>query len=153
PVMEDVSWLSRLGFADYSFSRSGTLVYVPGGVQQEQRKMVWVDRKGNAEPLPAPVRAYAKPSLSTDGRRRAVGIRGGQQGFDIWIYELARDALTRLTFGLGVSFAPVWTPDGKRVAFRTGGPLTTGRRSISWTPADRSAPPEQLVATDVVATP
>src|SRR5258708_40199114 len=36
---------------------------------------------------------------------------------DIWVYQLNRGTLTRLTFGGGNSDFPVWTPDGKRVVY------------------------------------
>ena len=36
---------------------------------------------------------------------------------DVWIYEWARDRLTKLTFGSGPDTAPVWTPDGRRIAY------------------------------------
>ena len=36
---------------------------------------------------------------------------------DVWIYEWSRDALTKLTFGSGADNAPVWTPDGRRIAY------------------------------------
>ena len=76
PVVDGVSWIAAIGFADYSFSNTGTLVYVPGAAQQESA-MVWVDRKGTATALPAPRRAYSSPSISPDGRRIAVSIASG----------------------------------------------------------------------------
>jgi serine/threonine-protein kinase len=35
----------------------------------------------------------------------------------VWIYEWARDTLTRLTFDPADDRKPVWTPDGKRIVF------------------------------------
>ena len=35
---------------------------------------MWVDRKGQESPIPAPARAYIEPRLSPDGRRIAVAI-------------------------------------------------------------------------------
>jgi serine/threonine-protein kinase len=151
PVVEGVSWQGGLGFADYSFSNSGTLVYVPSGGAEENRTMVWVDREGKSEPLPAAPRAYSNPHLSPDGKRIAVAILGREQNIsDIWIYDLPRGILARLTSGY-LDFAPVWTPDGARVTFRSS---TSSRHSgIFWVPADSSAPPQQLVTTNEPATP
>lgn len=56
------------------------------------------------------------------------------------MYELARGALTRLTFES--SHFPSWTPDGKRVTF---GSVRSGKQGLYWTPADGSGSPEQLV--------
>jgi eukaryotic-like serine/threonine-protein kinase len=146
PVLEGVR-ASGIGYADYSFSSSGTLVYVPSAIQEADRTMVWVDRKGGVEALRAPPRVYANPGLSPDGQRIAVSIRGGSENpWDIWVYDLSRDTLTRLTFGRDNS-SPVWTPNGQRVAFRA---IPGG---ISWVPADRSGPAEQLVPTESPVTP
>ena len=45
---------------------------------------------------------------------------------DLWVYEWARDTLTRLTFDPANDGKPVWTPDTRRIAFmsqRNGGAL------------------------------
>ena len=149
PVLEGVSRL--LGFVDYSFSESGDLVYVPGGAEVQKTTMVWVDRTGKAESIEAPPRAYFNPSISPDGRLVAMTIEGGsEENLDVWIYDLARRTLTKLTNGF-LNNAPVWTPDGKRVAFRNVN--ESGQNGIFWAPADGSAPPEQLLATDGPVTP
>jgi eukaryotic-like serine/threonine-protein kinase len=70
--------------------------------------------------------------LSPDGRRIVVGSDG-----ETWVYDLARDSLTRLGVGTGA----VWTPDGQRVAFQAG---SNGRVDIYWQSADGSAQAEQL---------
>ena len=47
----------------------------------------------------------------------AVDVRG--QGRDIWIWDFARETLTRFTFDPGQTVIPVWTPDGQRLLFRS----------------------------------
>ena len=101
-----------------SLSLDGTLVYVPGGAQVAGRNtLVWVDRQGREEPLKAPPRAYLYPRLSPDGTRVALDVR--DQESDIWIWDFAREALTRFTFDPGPDTHPAWTPDGQRVLFRS----------------------------------
>ena len=97
PVVEGVLQSTSTGAAQYSFSATGSLVYVPGGVQATQRRLVWVSRNGAEQPLAAPAHAYQFPRLSPDGRRVAVGI-AEQQETQIWLYDLSRETLTRLTF-------------------------------------------------------
>jgi hypothetical protein len=121
PVLEGVLQSLWSGVAQCSFSRTGTLVYVPGGLQGAQRRLVWVDRKGTEQPLPAPVRAYRTPRISPDGRR--VAVTSSESGDNIWLYDLARETLTRLTFEGRGNLLPIWTPDGRRIAFpQTGQP-------------------------------
>jgi len=150
PVLEGVSGLARYGFANFSFSDGGTLVYVPGGsTEGAARNLVWIDRDGKEQPLAAPPREYALARLSPDGQRVVVsiGARGGQS--DIWLYDLPRGTLTPLTFQ-GDNDSPVWTPDGKRVTFRS---TDAGKTTFSWVPVDGSGPPEPLVAVDGDASP
>ena len=114
PVVEDVM-VKELGAANYAVARSGTLVYVPGRADplRAPRSLVWVDRKGHEEPIKAPLRAYGAPRLSPDGTRIVVDIKDRQT--DVWIWDFARETLTRLTLDKGTY--PVWTPDGRRVVF------------------------------------
>jgi len=44
---------------------------------------------------------------------------GGGRRIGIWIHELANGAVTRFTFDPSLNQAPVWSPDGKLVAFTT----------------------------------
>ena len=76
PVVEGVLQSTVNGAAQYSISATGSLVYVSGGVQSAQSRLVWVSRNGAEQPLAAPAHAYVIPRLSPDGRRVAVGIAG-----------------------------------------------------------------------------
>jgi Tol biopolymer transport system component len=56
--------------------------------------------------------------VSRDGTRLAVGIEEGTTA-EVWIYDLsATSAMRRLTFG-GRNRFPVWSPDGRRIAFQS----------------------------------
>ncbi|MEE8349995.1 MAG: hypothetical protein V3R94_10510, partial [Acidobacteriota bacterium] len=124
-----------------TFSDSGTLVYVPADTSLGGgRTLVWVDRKGATEPLAAPPRGYATPRLSPVGQRVAVSI-DGEPDEDIWVYDIRRDALTRLTFDTA-SF-PLWTPDGTRITFQSS---KSGPRDLFWKAADGTGAEEQLLA-------
>ena len=106
-VVEGVSTVVILGVAQFNFSRDGSFAYVPGGAKVGERTLLWVDRKGAPQPIPAPPRPYVSPRLSPDGQRLAVGLQGGR---GTWLYDLARGTLTRLTES--PSNYPIWTPDG-----------------------------------------
>ena len=90
-------------------------MYVAGAAAAGRRSVVWVDRQGREEETNVPPRTYAYARLSPDGGRVALDIRDEQN--DIWTWDLTRKTLTRLTFNPAIDRAPVWTPDGTRVAF------------------------------------
>ena len=133
--------LGTEGNAQFSISETGSLIYVPGGLQGANRTLVWVDRKGAEQPLAAPPRNYSFPRLSPDGQRVAVNIAGAND--DIWIYDIPREALTRLTSGAR-SLNPVWTPEGKRIIYRS---ARAGSLNLFWKLADGSGEEERLTTT------
>jgi eukaryotic-like serine/threonine-protein kinase len=146
-VVEGVLHSPVSGAAQYSFSATGSLVYVSGGAQSAENKLVWVSRNGAEQPLPAPAHAYAFPWLSPDGRRVAVGIT--EQETHVWLYDL-RETLTRFTFEGTYNLLPVWTPDGKRIAFESN---KEGPSNIFWQLADGSGGLERLTTSEYLHSP
>ncbi len=143
PMVEGVF---RMGGAfQYAVSESGTLVYIPGteltAATPSQRTLVWVDRTGKEESLGAPTNAYAFPRISPDGTRVALAIStGGNE--DIWIWDLRRKTLTRLTFDPGIDTMPLWTPDSRRIAYFS--LPAEGKPQICWKAADGTGKVELL---------
>lgn len=95
--------------------------------------------------LPAPPRQYLEPVLSPDGQRIAVDVGVGS-GVDIWIYDLSRKALNKLTFGPSKNYAPIWSHDGQRVFYRKD--AADGKIAIAWKSADGSGEEEVLYTGD-----
>jgi len=122
-------------------SNSDTLVYVPGqaGSGGIQRNLVWVDRNGKEEPLAAQPNDYYAPRISPDGTKVAMAIVTGGKS-DIWIWDIVRETMTRLTFNEASHF-PLWFPDGKRIAFSSG---SMPDNTVHWKAADGTGAEEKL---------
>jgi serine/threonine-protein kinase len=134
PVLEEVAYSTVYGSAQFDFSPSGTLVYRGGGAAGSNLVTVqWLDAAGKTQPLLAKPGGYERPRVSPDGQRLAF-----DDGTDIWVYEARRDALTRLTFGGGANIVPVWSPDGRYIAF--GGP-----GGIWYVRSDGGSKPQRLI--------
>jgi serine/threonine-protein kinase len=114
PALEGVTSNASTGGAQFAMSASGTLVYLPGQSTSAGLPIHWMDHEGNATPLRATPATWFNPRFAPDGRRLALQFFEGQS--DIWVYEWARDTLTRLTFDTA-SVRPVWTPDSRRIVF------------------------------------
>lgn len=119
-VVENIAPVSIVGGSDtggayVSVSENGNLIYLPAAVQDN--RLTWVSRQGVGEPLPTPLAAYAGASISPDGARLALELDG-----DLWLYDIARGAMSRLTFTAD-NLRPVWTSDGTTIVFasRRGG--------------------------------
>ena len=93
---------------------------------------------GLSRRLPVPTQNYGELHLSPEGRHIAVEI-----GPQIWIYNIDRDTLTRLTFEGSTNTSPAWTADGKRIAFLSN---KEGRNKMFWQLADGSGSSERLDA-------
>ena len=139
PVVEEMLQAGISLAAQYAISPAGSLAYIAGAAQGGQR-LVWVSRNGIEQPLPAPLRNYGLPRISPDGRRIAAQVTD-QQGNQIWLYDLARETLTRLTFQGAGNGRPIWTPDGKRIVFDS---TKEGTNNLFWQLADGSGGFERL---------
>jgi Tol biopolymer transport system component len=137
PVLDQISYNALYGSAQLDFSQTGTLIYRSGGATGGGLLTVaWLDGAGKVQPLLAKPGAYVNPSLSPDGQRLAVDVTEGS-GTDIWVYDWQRDTMTRLTF-TGRINRPVWSPDGRYIAFRL------GAEGLSVIRSDGSGKPQPL---------
>ena len=137
PVMESVQ--------SVAVSANGLLAYVPGDSSSVAGvRPVWVDRDGVEEEVPAEPHPYDYPRLSPDGTRLAINRSDAEA--DVWIYDFTRQTSTRLTFGAASEVAPVWSPDGVRVAYYRG-------NDVVWKAADGTGDEEILISHDTLVVP
>jgi serine/threonine-protein kinase len=122
--------------SNYAVARNGTLAYLSaastGGVP------VWIDRDGHEEPLEGC--PCMQGSISPDATRVAFTAAGAADpsAAGIIVFSLAERATRRLTLEPGLWYAPVWTPDGERIAY--GSP-----QGIFWRRADGTGSAERLL--------
>jgi len=88
-------------------------------------------------------RAFFGPRLSPDRRRLALTVED-DKGFNVWVQDLERDTLTRLTLDGGQERLAVWTPDGRRLVLGSSPARRTP--SLLWRAADGSDDEKSLTA-------
>ena len=114
PVVDEVAHAVIHGGAQFSVSDAGLLAYRRS--RGAERVLQWMDLAGQIQPLRSVPADYRELRLSPDGTRIALVIGEGAQS-DIWVYDASRDTMTRLTFHPDNDWGPVWSPDGRHVAY------------------------------------
>jgi len=124
----------------FAISEGGMLVYLRSG-QVETGGIAWVDRDGVATPVDAPPRTYGDLRISPDGSRSLLHTER-----DVWSLDLARGALTRLSFEVGEDETALWSPDGRWIAWAGNRPGSA--RHVFRQRADGSGDAESLWSDD-----
>jgi Tol biopolymer transport system component len=119
PIAERVGFNTFRYTGAYAISPTGLLVF-QSGVAMGKRQLTWFDidgRKLDTVGDPAIFTGQAGIALSPDGRQAAITLQSGEGKADIWTYDLDRGVATRFTFGPEPAGFPVWSPDGRRIAY------------------------------------
>jgi eukaryotic-like serine/threonine-protein kinase len=136
PVVLDME--QNGGVAPFVVTRSGMLVYRAG--TQAEYRILMREPNGKVDTLPVAATVLSYMRFSPDGRLLALTI-GAARGSNrhTALYNLNLGTLTRFT-QQGGGHAPVWSPDGSRLAF-TAEDHTTDAEDVFVQPVDRSLPP------------
>lgn len=139
-MLGDLITMPASGAAQFNVSDTGTLVYLSGSARRIENNLDWIG-SGMKEPQPFGMKPglYQSPRFSPDGRKVALTVR--QPSPEIWIYDLNRGTLQQMTFALGENEVPVWSPDGRQIAY-----AGNGRNQAYVFPVDGSSP-ERPIAT------
>lgn len=142
-VVDDVStW-----HMDASASNNGLLVLGSGGTADW--KLLWMDRSGKQIGTVADKLTNLQTArISPQGDRIALQIDTGAN--DVWVFDLARGVRTRLTFGPVSNTFPVWSPDGRWIAYNSD---RNGRANLYRKPSDGSGAEELLLTDEQTAVP
>jgi Tol biopolymer transport system component len=119
-IVEDVT-ISTVGAtgSTAAYSVSDRVLAYQAAVRTESR-LIWFDRTGQQLTTLTKPGDYGDVALSPDGTRLAVSVRDPTRFTrDLWLYGVDDGQGQRFTFDPGDEFAPVWSPDGKRMLFST----------------------------------
>jgi hypothetical protein len=146
PVLQGVTASATTGGAQFAFSDSGTVAYLPGqGLDTNTVPIAWMDRNGKTATLRSTPATWTGLLFSPDGSKLAMDISESTgKERDVWVYEWARDTLSRLTFDPADDVNPVWTPDGRRIVYGS----KRGDKTfynLYWQPADGSGDAQLLL--------
>ncbi len=133
---------SQLEFGSFGVSTNGVLAYRKGSAQGfTAPPLVWLDRAGTN--LGAAGIEGLSLRLGPAAARVAVDRTDPTGNDDIWLYDFARKASTRLTTNAANEYDPVWSPDGAHVAY---GSFRSGGSGLYQMPSNGSGGEETLLA-------
>jgi serine/threonine-protein kinase len=140
PALEEVS-INVNGRGDFDFSKTGTLAYVSSKGPAFHFQVFWLDSTGQTKPLHVTPGVYENPRFSPDGKRLAFEVATSPVLADIWVKDLQRDTMSRLTHLPGRNNGPLWTPDGKSIVFMSEFQEASG---LFWINADGTGEAQRL---------
>jgi Tol biopolymer transport system component len=111
------SWMVNPDIGWFGTSPGGTLAYFSGQGQSGQVQLAWVDRKGGQVGTVGAPGSYGQIALSPDERNVALEILDSEGQYDLWVMDVARGVTSRVTATPGNERDPVWSPDGRGLAF------------------------------------
>ncbi len=135
-VVEQVMTKGLSHGGDFAVAQNGSLAYASGLTENAVLRTVvrWRDRNGAMTPTSLGPAAWSAPRFSLDGRHLALA-KYEDDNSDIYVWDIERDSLTRITLASGSDMAPLWSRDGEALYFASnrGGPWNIYRRSLNAT--------------------
>jgi serine/threonine protein kinase len=114
-VSDTIGYAVALGFAAFSASDNGTLVYREEG-RATDTELTWFDRAGKQLGLAPVIGHVQRPHVASD-QRRIVVERNDNAGIDLWVLDVVRGTSSRFTYDPADELYPVFSPDGAQIAF------------------------------------
>ena len=151
PVIEGVQFNELSGGSQFSVSRTGTLIFVPGSAAGVERRLGLLSQRSGILPIPSQLGVWGTPRFAPDGRRVAITRTVGANT-DVWTYDFEREALLPITVENGAQSAPVWTRDGRRIAYGSAG-RQGGPQNLFWKRSDGTGEAQQLTKAPIAQLP
>jgi len=130
PVTAEVALFPPGFHASFWASESGVLAYRTGA--SDAPRLTWMSMDGKRQSETGTEDFYTHVRLSPDHTRAAVELADRAGNLDIWIWDFARRVKTRQTFDVKADRYPVWSPDGRQIAFSSArsGVLQVYRKNV-----------------------
>jgi eukaryotic-like serine/threonine-protein kinase len=123
-VADDVAYVAPSLQASFRTSARGE-VLITASSRSASERLVWYTRDGREAGTAGGAGAFSQLRISPDGTRVAFQSPDPQTGNrDVWFLELSRGITVRVTSNVANDWFPVWSPDGRQIAFssdRAGG--------------------------------
>ena len=118
PVVQDVRQ-ERNGAAQFTVSKTGTLIYIPAEEGATQETLAWARRGGDVTTIDVGSDVLGDVRISPNGEQVALTL-DSEGARNLWVLDVERNALTRETLTSTTKSSPVWMPDGNRIIFGLG---------------------------------
>jgi Tol biopolymer transport system component len=130
----------------FVLSSSGTLALSTRPSDSSDRRLAWLDDKGQPQPIQGPTRAFSEIVVSPDGGRVLANLEvnsPGEMSSELWVQDLTRRTSARIPIQ-GWAMGLMWSPNGQRIAH---GSFATDEFSITERPASGSGEAVKMYAT------
>lgn len=118
-IAPTVGFIPSVRWGAFAAANNGTVIYSVSALAARS-VLTWYGRDGKALSHVGEPGVQANPMLSPDGQRVALDITDlREKNMDVWIQSLSNGTSTRFTFNPAEETTPVWSRDGKQIAFRT----------------------------------
>jgi serine/threonine-protein kinase len=127
----------------FRMAPSGTLALATRSADVSDRRLAWIDDKGQPQPIPGSTRAFGQIVVSPDGGRVLVQLDtagSAELNSELWVQDLTRRSFTRIPVQ-GALLEMIWSNDGQRVAY---GLASDGAFSIWERRSDGSGEPVKM---------
>ena len=138
-LSENVQFDAGLWRMNVSASTDGMMLYASGTASGTEI-LTWYDRSGKRLGTVGEQGEFYDLDLSPD-EKKVVTTELNTATATIWVHDLSNNLKTRLTFSGGAHLTPLWSPDGKEVAF-----TSNQQTAISVKTLGSSAPERTLLS-------
>ena len=115
-ITENVQYNNNYIYSSYSISDAGNLIFQ--SKNENNLKNILVDDKGNSRKELFTKNIFNTAKFSSDGTKILFDSYNNDNKTPvIWIYNIKQNILSRMTFDSNLNQYPIWSPDGKEIAF------------------------------------